>query len=127
MEFLKGSFTFVHGDNRRTIEEVNGPNSAIQRFTVHTRDPLGNHYHNRRVETFIWHQGRGVVYLIFLDVWKRETGREKIEVAAGSVLEIPRNTAHLFVMEPGTVFICHSSIPFNPHAKDMIPYEITPW
>ena len=50
---LCGVLVLAHEDERRRIEEFNGSDFSIQYFKVSRALPLGNHYHTRRVETFV--------------------------------------------------------------------------
>jgi len=113
----------VHEDGRRAISELNLADSSIQSFVIKQADlPLGNHYHEKKAELFIITKGSGRVYLYKLG--KLEKHKDPLELKKGSVVVVPKYTAHTFILEPGSEMLCLSSAPFNEEDKDMIPYKI---
>jgi|SRR3989344_6000505 len=120
MPFLK-AFCEVARDARRTISEVNGPNFSVQHFKVAARMPLGNHYHGKRVETFVVLAGGGrlVTRHVGLDGKGLEEPVEEA-VSAGTVIRMPPYVSHTFILEPGSEMVCYSSIRFDPDDMDMV-------
>ncbi len=129
----------AHQDARRTIEEVDTPEFCVQRYTVHMQIGLGNHYHQLVAERFFFVSGNGTIYLIpivkgimHLEPTSSKgtygvVGRSKVQVGPGSTLEVPLDTAHLFMMEPGAIFFCHSHGSFKTKWDATKTRTITPW
>ncbi len=117
----------VHEDKRRRIEEVNHPSFCVQRYTIHTELGLGNHYH-QVLESFFFVYGTGIIYLVpVVNGQLNLEKRWKVEVGPGSNLEVPPNTAHLFMMKAGAIFFCHSPTSFEAKWKATTNLVVTPW
>jgi dTDP-4-dehydrorhamnose 3,5-epimerase-like enzyme len=109
-------------DERRLITECNRATDSWQKFVIKKAElPLGNHYHERKTETFYFTGGKGIVYLAPVDKNGVIIGKVKrVNARPGVVLTIPEYIAHRFNMEAGATFINHSSAPFNPDDMDML-------
>lgn len=125
-------FILAHENSIRKIEECNTDDFSIQRFTIYDKFPLGNHYHNRKHETFKIVRGGGKVTVVrgekieTLDIGPVPNTRlrEDKTLLPGSVVHIAPGDAHRFILEPGSVMLCFSSEPFDENNKDMLPYEV---
>ncbi len=131
---VSGNLTRVSNDERRVITEFNGPDFSIQSFTVLGEEGvpviLGDHYHTKKKETFVWSSGCGVVFIVPVDPCSGavvETKKRKVQVGEGSVLVIEPYELHIFAMCKGTKFICYSSAPFDPKNQDMVRMDVKPW
>jgi len=127
MPALIGRFMSVHRDERRAITEFNSLEGdfSVQSFEIHQPIPLGNHYHRRRVETFIILEGGGT--LTTQDVNGNVTPMGSItetKVKAGDVIWMPTHVAHTFVLDPGSKMICLSSIAFDQNDMDMVVHKL---
>ena len=117
----------VSRDARRTIEEVNTQEFCVQRYTVHAQIGLGNHFH-QVVESFYFATGTGVIYLVPVVNGELDlANRSKVEVGPGSTLEVPPDMVHLFMMERGALFFCHSHGSFEAKWSTTTTLAITPW
>ena len=122
------SLVFVHQDDRRTINEVNGTDYSVQYFKINSKpDPrgLGNHYHTRKKEIFIITSGGGKVLL--QDVTKEGLGDGALEVrelTVGSIVNVPPFVAHTFHLAADSEMACWSSERFNEADKDMPQFPL---
>ena len=108
-------------DDRRKITECNREYDSWQKFEIRMAElPLGNHYHERKTETFYFMNGEGTIYLAMAKEGAVVGEITKVQVQPGMAITIPTNVAHRFNMNKGAKFICHSSAPFNPQDMDMI-------
>lgn len=120
MEKFIGKMALAHTDHRRSLSEVNGPNFSVKNIEVFEKIPIGNHYHERKTETFIVTGGSGKLFLEAISHPDSEV--ETYELFKGSVVKIEPFIAHTFVLEPGSSMICVSSAPFNPDDMDMVSH-----
>ncbi len=112
----------VSEDQRRTIWEENQKenNQSIQAFLIHQENlPLGNHYHNRKIEIFCIIEG-GCKELKLKDAHNDNQITSLTNLAAGTIIVMPARVAHTFFFEPGTKMLCFSTTAFNEQNKDMI-------
>lgn len=116
-----GLTEFVHGDERRIISEFNSPagDFSIQQFEIKKEIPLGNHYHNEKDEIFVILKGGGYV---ILQNTKEKKEKETTLLETGSVVYVPKNTAHTFVLEEGSEMICFSTKAFD--KDDLFPWVL---
>jgi mannose-6-phosphate isomerase-like protein (cupin superfamily) len=109
---LVGLIGLVHEDARRAISEFNTEDwdFSIQQFKIKEKIPLGNHYHAKKDEIFVILKGSGQV-----TTQKREVpeSRETFDLKTGSVVYVPKNMAHTFVLEPESEMICFSTKAFD--------------
>ena len=125
-----GTLLEVHRDVRRAIAEYNAMDMSfsVQRFSITGHEPLGNHYHRQKSETFVITSGFGVVILASM----RENGEvlggpKRHRIAPGSVIHVPAMTAHVFVFTTDSAeMFCWSSAGFDRAAPDIHPYVLVP-
>ena len=115
-----GTLRPVHKDARRAISEMNGSNFSLQSFEIFQSIPLGNHYHERKTETFLLIEGSGE--LVTQDITQKKVLRQDIE--QGAVIRIEPGIAHTFVLAPGSKMIGYSSTPFDPNDMDMHAHKL---
>lgn len=117
-----GRLREVHTDIRRTLMEYNGEDFAVTAIAVHQRVPLGNHYHEKKTETFVITKGRGVVFTKSIDDSAAQI--EAVSLHEGVVVHVPPRTAHTFILDPGSTLTCYSSARFDEDDQDMVSYEL---
>jgi mannose-6-phosphate isomerase-like protein (cupin superfamily) len=112
-DWVLGMIAFVLEDERRELSEFDTEYAdfSVQRFVVKERIPLGNHYHTKKDEVFVILSGRGRVILQKVGVNKN--GETTLPLKKGSVVYIPKNTAHTFLLEIGSEMICFSTKAFD--------------
>ncbi|MBI4994371.1 hypothetical protein HZC21_01850 [Candidatus Peregrinibacteria bacterium] len=130
---IVGKLTLAHGDSRRRIEEFNSKEYgfSVQSFVVGgEEEPLGNHFHTEKDETFLILEGEGEVASVRVayddqrEDWIPVGEVERTTVKSGSVIKIPAFTAHAFTLRHWSKFICFSSKAFDKEKKDIIPFKI---
>lgn len=121
MKYFLGRVEKAHEDERRIINECNGPDFAITTFVIKQADfPLGLHYHERKRETFTITSGSGEVLLCEVSKQGESVGEwSTLEVAEGSVVVIDPYVAHTFYLKPGSTMWCLATAPFSPENMDM--------
>ena len=125
-----GTLLQVHLDGRRAISEYNALDMgfSVQRFEITGHDPLGNHYHKLKSETFVITSGSGYVVLASM----KENGEifgcaKRHRIAPGSVIHVPAMTAHVFTFTTDSAgMLCWSSAGFDRAAPDIHPYVLVP-
>lgn len=124
LEVETGRLEVVTSDARRDISEFNFSHSAYQLIRIRdSNKPLGQHYHVGKNETFCVLEGGGLIRVAQVNALGKIVGGVKCYVAEqGFVIQIPPWHTHRFDFEPGSVFICFSSAPFDP--KDMVSCPI---
>jgi dTDP-4-dehydrorhamnose 3,5-epimerase-like enzyme len=127
--FAIGALALVSEDNRRRIREFNGSDFSLQGFEIYAAIPLGNHFHEKKEETFVLTSGKGK--LLTQNILVDEDGARSVGdvrefiLEAPMVIRVPRYVAHTFVLDPGSTMMCFSSAPFNPDDKDMQPFKLS--
>jgi mannose-6-phosphate isomerase-like protein (cupin superfamily) len=118
---LIGLIGLVHEDARRAISEFNTDDwgFSVQQFRIKEKIPLGNHYHKRKDEIFVILKGSG--HVILQKVGESKV-KETILLKTGSVIYVPKNMAHTFVLEPDSEMICFSTKAFD--KDDMHPFVL---
>jgi quercetin dioxygenase-like cupin family protein len=125
MSVNTGNLEHAHADNRRVIFECNLPTSSVQKFFINAKEPLGNHYHKERHETFVIISGQGKCACLPLNKDGELQGELVVfPIKQGSVIQVTPFTAHAFRLEPESTMICFSSIPFDPENPDMFVYQL---
>lgn len=121
-----GLIAEVHSDERRTISEFNGEDTSVQNFVVHEPGlPLGEHYHERKRETFVILEGGGLLLLAKVNKNRQMVGKiRQVPLEAGSVVVIDKMVAHTFFLRVGSRMICLSSEPFNPDDMDLNAFPL---
>lgn len=113
----------LQDDNRRELHELNNKEEgwSVQAFLMKAGikdQPVGKHYHEKKVEVFLMLEGRVEELLT-----AHKTAKE-VAVAAnlgpGTLIVIPKLVAHTFYMEPGSRMLCYSSRAFDSKDKDMV-------
>ena len=114
-----GTLNVVANDERREIREREFPDSSVQLFVVKDgTQPLGQHYHRKKVEIFYFTEGGGIIYTAQVNSVGEIVGEvKKFEVVPGVIIRIPPYHTHRFDLLPGTRFVAFSSKPFD--QKDM--------
>lgn len=108
-----GELCFAHEDERRRIEEVLLPGGgSVQQFQISPeRDTLilGNHYHqdNERefTEVFVILEGGGTFFGSDAD----SSAVTETEIGPGSVIRVPQNHTHTFILRGGSRMLCVST------------------
>ena len=117
-----GTLLEVHRDARRAIAEYNALDTSfsVQRFSVTGHEPLGNHYHKQKSETFVIASGFGVVVLASVNGNGEILGIVKRHrIVPGSVVHVPAMTAHAFVFTTDSAeMFCFSSTAFDKDSPD---------
>lgn len=119
----------VSDDSRRTIWEVNLPDSREQMFKIKAdAKALGNHYHKKMSEVFTFTTGGGTVLTQALDESGQAIDRiVKHTVVPGFRIELPAFTAHRFDLKGDTTFVCKASQPYDgstEESKDLNPFPL---
>jgi mannose-6-phosphate isomerase-like protein (cupin superfamily) len=114
-----------HHDSRRTLTEVVFSDRSVQNFDIHAVLPLGNHYHEKKDETFVVIEGSGTLALQQVDPITKHGGEiTRHTIVSGSVILIRPWTAHTFWMITPARMIGYSSTPYNEEDNDLIPWTI---
>lgn len=71
---------------------------------VHMDSRIGDHFHKLKDECFLLYKGEGVVNLDGLGTY----------VEAPSIINVPRGTSHIFILEQGSVLIGLASEEHDP-------------
>lgn len=129
---LTNSFSLTHGhqDLRRLIEEYNGVNFSVQRFTVFDNKVwLGNHYHRKweqdLSEVFMIEVGQGTLILQNLEeFWTPSSEQEVMNIKKWDIIVIPPLQAHTFFLEVGSIMRWFRPYPFDPDNMDMNSYRL---
>lgn len=129
---LTNSFPLTHGhqDSRRLIEEYNGVNFSVQRFTVFDNKVwLGNHYHRKweqdLSEVFMIEAGQGTLILKNLEeFWTPSSEQEVMNIKKWDIIVIPPYQAHTFFLEVGSIMRWFRPYPFDPDNMDMNSYRL---
>lgn len=107
----------VHENYARRVYEYSGPAGSIQYFEVLQKVPLGNHYHENKDENVQILAGRGTVYLRVVSSMNEHPVSElyTFQLNTGDTMRVAPFEAHAFVLEVGSIMICRSIKPYNPH------------
>jgi len=105
----------VSVDERRSIFELDTPEGTYQYFEIFTDLlPLGKHFHTKKDEEFTILSGEGFVLLCIVEEGGSQKGEvKKVDLTLGSVVKVPRGTAHTFYLSPGSSMACVSTVPFD--------------
>ncbi len=130
---LTNSFSLTHGhqDSRRLIEEYNGVNFSVQRFTVKDGSAgLWHHFHLKwdhdLSEVFIIEQGGGRLLLQNIDSSSSKPNWEiqEKEVKKWDIIVIPPYQAHTFYLESDSIMRWFRPYPFDPDNMDMNSHRL---
>ena len=129
---LMNSFplSFAHKDFRRLIEEYNGENFSVQRFTIFDNTVwLGNHFHvkwdQNISEVFIIDTGKWNLVLQSLDTsWIPYWKQEVLQIKKGDIIVIPPFQAHTFFLDIGSIMRWFRPYPFDKDNMDMNPHKM---
>lgn len=116
----------VHSDRRRTIyEATDDATYSLTFIEVHAREPLGNHYHRWRAETFFIQSGSGVLYLYPVSRdGKKQCQERSYTVHTGHVVRVEPYVVHAFYLEPDSEIVCHATAPFADDDLVRAPEEL---
>lgn len=97
----------VHEDNRRSIFEFGAyGNWKVCKYLEIKEDCIiGDHYHRGKDECFLLSKGEANIIL----------GSETSKVVAPMVINVSRNTYHLFDIRKGSILICLASEEHTPN------------
>jgi mannose-6-phosphate isomerase-like protein (cupin superfamily) len=115
----------VHGDERRSINEVEHETEAVRTtvLTIHGPATLGNHYHALLRETFTLISGSARLLVQDVNMDGQPIGEtEEHELTAPAIVVVPPFTGHLFHFEGPAILVCHASRLHN--EADLIPFKL---
>ena len=109
-------------DDRRTIHEEDNEDAGTssQAFLVKAGGlPLGNHFHNKKIEVFFVLEG-----LVERLTTEDATAKQEFYncIPAGAMIVVPPGIAHTFLLSPGSRMLCYSSERFDP--GDMVAKKL---
>lgn len=122
--------SFAHQDHRRLIQEYNGDNFSVQRFTVFDNSVwLGNHFHTKWdqniSEIFLIEAGKWTLILQNLDAsWVPFWDKEIVQIQKGDTIVIPPFQAHTFFLDIGSIMRWFRPYPFDTDDMDMNPHKL---
>lgn len=97
--------TYKHEDDRRVLVEwIDDFPITTSKVLIMKRDGLvGNHYHNKKIDTFYLLEGEGT-YTI---------GKRNGSFKKGMCLRANKKQAHTFYLTKGSILLEASTTPFN--------------
>lgn len=120
-----GLLSPASSDERRDLYEFNFRDSSLKRVHVHNApNPLGQHYHQKKVGVFYFLEGGGIIKTALVNQNGEIVGMiRRFEVGPGDVIKIPPYHTHRFDLKPDTIYLDFSSTPFDPDNIRQCPIQ----